>query len=118
MIVRYDENGLEIFPIDRNHIEDSRMAEAISWPADLSDKARKVIAYFDDSAYLYKYKGNYVITDESGDLDYADGPFGGPRLITPRYEDIKTWLEEVADEFDAAEAAGEKIEGWDEVTEW
>lgn len=113
------------FPIDRNHPEDSKQAVEVPWPTGLSKRGEKVLRYFDGAAFLFKYKGEYIITDESGDLTEAgDGvnePWGGPRFSSRNYKDVKTWIEEIGQEFDDAEAAGEEIPGWDETpeeTEW
>lgn len=121
MIRYFDENGNQIFPIDRNHPEDSELAVDVSWPTGLTERGKRVIKYFENSAFLYYYKGNFVITDESGDLtDSGDGeasPLGGPRMTSPNYSDVKLWIEEIGQEFDDAEAAGEVIPGWDETKE-
>lgn len=80
-------------------------AEAIEWPEGLSEKAQRALNYLDDTAYLFRYLGKYIITDESLWLtEYGDGtmdnPFGCPRTTLDSLEEIEPWLESVANELE------------------
>lgn len=93
------------FPVDRNNLDGQFGASAVpaEWP-ELSWKATQGLAYLDPdpetgTAFLFRYRGQFVITDESGDLtDCGDGshesPFGGPRYVG-NLEGIEPWLERV-----------------------
>ena len=57
--------------------------------------------------FLYVYKGKFVATDESLELtEYGDGspekPFGAPRWTGGSLDELEHWLEQIADEYDAA----------------
>ncbi len=94
-------NDLE--PIDRNDPESAKNAIEYSLPTSFSSKAKACWQYFSGAAYLFEYKGQLVMTDESLELTaYGDGsheaPFGAPRAEFETWEDVETWLEEVYDE--------------------
>lgn len=105
-------NGIEMevpeepFPIDRTNL-DGRMgatAEAIEWEdVELSDKAKLGLRYLEGAAFLFKYEGKYIVTDEGGDLQaYGDGslekPYGCPQGEFDTLDEINTWFEELVDE--------------------
>lgn len=92
--------------IDKNNLDGQYGATAVEipWPKGLSEKARKTLAYFDVgderwcAAYLFFYRGKYIITDESGWLtDFGTGkmddPIGFPRNEFDRISEIEPWLE-------------------------
>lgn len=90
-------------PIDRLDPEAASTAVSVEYPDTLSDKALKAVAYFDDTAFLFRYKGRLVLTDESLWLTQAgDGsrnnPLGFPRWVGDTYEELNEWLEAVTDE--------------------
>ena len=77
---------LEERPVDRNDPEAAATAVALAFPHELSDNAWRMLNYLDDTAFLFAYKGQLVVTDESLDLtECGDGtpesPFGGPRWV-------------------------------------
>lgn len=94
------------FPVDRNNLDGQSGASAVpaEWP-ELSWKATQGLAYLDPepetgTAFLFRYRGQFVITDESGDLtDCGDGshesPFGGPRLVADSESEIQNFFEAV-----------------------
>lgn len=107
-------NGIEMeipeyeeqFPIDRTNL-DGKMgatAEPIDWDdLELSDKAQLGLRYLEGAAFLFKYEGKYVVTDEGGDLkECGDGsrenPYGFPQGEFDSLDEINPWLEEVVDE--------------------
>lgn len=90
-------------PIDRLDPEAASTAVSVEYPDTLSDKALKAVAYFDDTAFLFRYKCRLVLTDESLWLTQAgDGsrnnPLGFPRWVGDTYEELNEWLEAVTDE--------------------
>lgn len=101
-------------PTDRNDPVGAATAVEIRFPETFSDRAWKVINYFDDTIQLYIYKGKFVATDESLELtEYGDGsavaPYGGPRWTGDSLEELEKWLESVADDYDKC---GD-MEGWE-----
>ena len=101
-------------PTDRNDPVGAATAVEIRFPETFSDRAWKVINYFDDTISLYIYKGKFVATDESLELtEYGDGsavaPYGGPRWTGDSLEELENWLEAVADDYDKF---GD-MEGWE-----
>ena len=94
-------NGLH--PIDRNDPESESSAIGYALPEGFSDKAKACWEYFEDTVYLFSYKGNLVMTDESLYLtNHGDGtheaPLGGPRGTFDSWEEVEDFLEEVYDE--------------------
>lgn len=63
-----------------------------------SRKAKDALAYLEGCAFLYRYKGRYVLTDESLQLTDTDGsngtPVGGPRWTGYSLEELNKWLED------------------------
>lgn len=96
-----------IKPIDKHDEEAAKMAlylpfDKISSPV-FSDKAKKVIRYFDGTAFLFIYKGQLVLTDESLYLtDAGDGtmesPIGFPRWTGSSVNELNEWFETVYSE--------------------
>lgn len=100
---------------DRNDPVAEATAIEIRFPATFSDKAWRVIRYFEGAMFLYAYKGKFVATDEGLDLtEYGDGsheaPYGAPRWAGDSLEELERWLEQLADEYDTSE---EEIPGWE-----
>lgn len=84
------------------HIHGTAGREAIlvGWPDNFSEKAKTVIRYLDDTAFLFLYKGKYVVTDESLWLmEDGDGssmrPYGSPRFESDTIKEVEGWLESV-----------------------
>ena len=74
----------DLEPIDRNDPDSANSAIEYGLPTGFSGKAHACWEYFSGAAYLFEYKGQLVITDESLELtEYGDGsheaPFGAPR---------------------------------------
>ena len=93
-------------PIDRNNPSHAFTAIPLSWPETFSDRAKSVVTYFDDTAFLFYYDNQYVVTDESLELtEFGDGspenPVGFPRFVGDSLEKVENWLEAVADDYDA-----------------
>lgn len=94
---------LNLKPIDTLDPKAASTAVFIGYPETLSEKAQEAADYFDDTAFLFQYKGRLVLTDESlcltecGDGSW-DNPFGSPRWVGDTYEELNAWLEAVADE--------------------
>jgi hypothetical protein len=89
------------FPVDRKNLDGQFGASAVEveWP-ELSFRARQGLAYLEDSAFLFRYRGQFVITDESGDLTECGtgamgDPAGCPRLVTDSVPEIQKFLEDV-----------------------
>ena len=102
--------------IDRNDPAAAVTAIELRFPASFSDRAWRVIRYMEGAMFLYAYKGKFVATDESLELtEYGDGspekPFGAPRWTGGSLDELEHWLEQIADEYDAAAAI---IPGWEE----
>ena len=99
-------NETYLQPVDYSNLdgEYGKSAIALPWPDNLSKKAWKAVDYFDDTAFLFLYRGKFVITDEALDLtEHGDGkeePYGGPRAVFERWAEIGPWLEEVADDIE------------------
>ena len=93
-----------LYPIDKNdQLSAELFAAHIEWPQDFSEKAKETLRYFDDTAFLFRYKHRLVITDESLWLTtWGDGtpahPFGGPRAVLDTMQEVEAWLEQVHDE--------------------
>ena len=100
---------------DRNDPEGAKTAIQLEWPESFSNRAKLVIRYLDDTAFLYSYKGRLVITDESCELTEfgsfdKEGPVGFLRWEGTSLDALEAWLEDVADEYDA----DGDIAGWEE----
>jgi hypothetical protein len=91
------EIDLEERPVDRNDPEAAATAVALAFPHELSDNAWRMLNYLDGTAFLFAYKGQLVVTDESFDLtecgDGAEGPVGGPRWVGDSFQQLEAWLE-------------------------
>ena len=92
--------------MDRNDTEKAKTAIELEWPETFSRRAKMVLRYFGNTAFLYSYDNHMVVTDESRELtDFGDGskeaPIGFPRFEGKTLEDVEAWLEAVADDFDA-----------------
>lgn len=103
----------KLIPFDGHDVIGSLTAIHVSYPDSFSDRAKKVLRYLDDTAFLFFYKGKYVLTDESLYLtDYGDGshdaPLGGPRYTCDTLEQLEAWLEWVADRYDEEDYPGWK----------
>ena len=100
-------------PTDMNDPEAAKTAVELQFPDTFCAIAHDVIRYFDGSMFLYRYKDHYVVTDESLYLtDHGDGsreaPYGGPRWTGDDLDELESWLEGIAADYDAA---GD-IPGW------
>jgi hypothetical protein len=94
----WGEIDLEERPVDRNDPEAAATAVALAFPHELSDNAWRMLNYLDGTAFLFAYKGQLVVTDESLDLtECGDGtpesPFGGPRWVGDSFQQLEAWLE-------------------------
>lgn len=103
-------------PFDGNDPDAASTAVELQIPETFSNRAKRVIRYFDATAFLYQYKGRFVLTDESLYLtSFGDGspaaPIGFPRWTGDSLEELESWLEDLADEFDQD---GE-IYGWEDT---
>ena len=93
-----------LYPIDKwDQLSAELFAAHIEWPQSFSEKAKETLRYFDDTAFLFRYKHKLVITDESLYLtNYGNGtaaaPFGGPRAVLDTLQEVEEWLELVHDE--------------------
>ena len=90
-------------PVDMNDPEAAKTAVELQFPETFSPKALACVRDFEGSMYLYRYKGKFVLTDESLYLtDHGDGsheaPYGGPRYICDTMEEVESWLEQVYDD--------------------
>ena len=88
--------GLEA--VDMNDPASASSAVNLSLPDAFSEKAHQVWDYFDGTAFLFEYKGQLVVTDESLWLtDWGDGtpeaPMGFPRWVCDSWDDLERWLE-------------------------
>lgn len=94
----------EIRPVDVNNMDGQRGATAapVDWPEGLSRKATQALLYLDGAAFLFLYRGDYIITDESGLLTETgkDYCYGGPRAEFRSLNEIGPWLEELARELE------------------
>ena len=93
----------DLEPIDRNDPDSANSAIEYGLPTGFSGKAHACWEYFSGAAYLFEYKGQLVITDESLELtEYGDGsheaPFGAPRGTFDTWEEVEEWLEGVYDD--------------------
>lgn len=91
-------------PIDKNDRQSEKTALYIPWEIAknvmTNEAAFAAIRYFDGTAWLFKYKGRLVVTDESLWLtDAGDGtrenPLGGPRYIADSLAEVEEWLAQV-----------------------
>lgn len=101
--------------VDRNDPVAAATAIELRFPNTFSDRAWKVIRYFEGTMFLYAYKGQFVVTDESLELtECGDGtseaPYGGPRWFGNSLDDLEQWLLKIADEYDAD---ADEIPGWE-----
>ena len=106
-LVRPYENQLNP-AIDRNDPEAAVTAIELRFPITFSGRAWKVINHFDGSMFLYAYKGKFIVTDEGLELtEYGDGtlesPYGAPRWTGNSLDELEQWLEQIADEYGAAD---------------
>lgn len=95
-------------PTDRYDPEAARTAIEHGLPTSFSDKAKRFWKYLEGAAFIFSYKGQLVVTDESLELaDGGDGTCENPTsLVRGRFDDwdaLERWLEA---ETDAADAEG------------
>ena len=86
------------YPVDKNDPENALTAIYYSVPTGFSAKAKAVMDYLDDTAWIFEYKGKLIMTDESLYLtEHGDGsreaPHGFPRDVFDSWEDMEEWLE-------------------------
>ena len=103
----------KLIPIDKNDVVGALTAIYIPLPGSFSARAHKVWDYLEGTAFLFYYKGRYVVTDESLYLtDHGDGsreaPFGGPRYTCDTLDQVEAWLEYVADRYDEEDHGAQK----------
>lgn len=104
----------KLIPVDRNDWLGALTAIEVPFPDSFSKRAWKVLDYLDGTAFLFFYKGKYVLTDESlyltehGD-GTADAPYGAPRWTGDTLKALERWLEELADFYDEDGS----IPGWE-----
>ena len=95
-------------PVDRNDPESEGEAVELAVPTGFSDKAKALMDYLDGTAFIFAYKGQLVLTDESMELTEAgdgthEAPFGGPRMVCDSWEELEETLEK---EYDGMKAEG------------
>ena len=91
-----------LVPEDPNDPTAASSALELSLPLTFSAKARAAWRYFDGTAFLFEYKDQLVVTDESLWLTAAGtgepgSPMGFPRWVGDSWEDLESWLESVSD---------------------
>lgn len=99
----WNEQDDEELPDDPLDPEAAKTAEPIELRSEVfSGEAKEALAYLEGAAYLYRYKGRYVLTDESLQLTDTDGsngmPMGGPRWTGDSLEELNNWLEGLLEE--------------------
>ena len=104
--------------VDRNDPKAAVTAIELHFPPTYSERAWKVIRYFEGTMFLYVYKGRFVVTDESLELtEVGDGtpgaPYGAPRWTGDSLDNLEQWLLTIADEYDAD---ADNIPGWEADT--
>ena len=81
------------YPVDKNNPENELTAIYYSVPTEFSPKAKAVMDYLDDTAWIFEYKGKLVMTDEGLYLtDFGDGrikAWGGPRAEFDSWEEME-----------------------------
>ena len=90
-------------PIDKNDPENAMTAIFYDLPANFSDKAKAAWDYLDGAAFIFEYKDQLVMTDESLYLtEHGNGthetPHGFPRDVFDSWEEMEKWLELVYQE--------------------
>lgn len=95
-------------PTDRNDPDGAAEAIELSVPTGFSDKAKALMDYLDGTAFIFAYKGQLVLTDESLELTEAgdgthEAPYGGPRMVCDSWEELEKRLEE---DYDGMKAEG------------
>ena len=94
--------------VDRNDPDRAHEAIEFAVPEGFSDKAKALMAYLDDTGFIFAYKGQLVLTDESLELTQAgggthDSPIGGPRAVCNSWDELEKRLEE---DYDGMKAEG------------
>lgn len=92
-----DANPLEVLtPLDPLNLDHrcGTTAERLDWPRDLSNKANTYIAYLGDTAFLFKYQGRFIVTDESLFLTEAPDNSNGPIGEFETIDKMADWLED------------------------
>lgn len=90
-------------PIDKNDPANEHTAIEYAIPEGFSWKAKATMNYLDGTAFIYEYKDQIVLTDESlyltahGD-GTMDSPIGFPRGTFAGWDELERWLEMVYDE--------------------
>ena len=82
-------------PEDMSCPEDADTAIEYSLPRNFSDKAKAFWKYLDDTAFIFEYKGDLVITDESLQLrEYTSDLYNlAPRWTMDSWEELEKMLE-------------------------
>ena len=83
----------DLDPIDMNDPESAATAIEYGLPEGFSGKAKACWQYFSGAAYLFEYKGQLVMTDESLYLtEHGDGG------TFDTWDEVEAFLEQVFDE--------------------
>lgn len=95
-------------PVDRNDPDSAGEAIEFSVPDGFSDKAKALMDYLNGAGFIFAYKGQLVLTDESLELTEAgdgthEAPYGGPRMVCDTWEELERRLE---DDYDGMKAEG------------
>ena len=90
-------------PVDKNDPESAKTAIPLELPEDFSEKAQAAWDYFDDTAFLFEYKGKLVVTDESMCLTVhgngtPEAPLGFPRWVCDNMKELEEELEMAYDD--------------------
>ena len=85
-------------PVDKNDPESAMTAIFYTVPTDMSAKAQAAMDYLDGTAFIFEYKDQLIVTDESLYLtDHGNGtheaPMGGPRWECDSWEELEEILE-------------------------
>lgn len=108
----------KLIPVDMTEPPGAETATEVPFPESFSKRAKKVLDYLDGTAFLFFYKGKYVLTDESlyltphGDGS-ADAPLGAPRWTGKTLLELEHWLEDTADFYDE----DGNVPGWETAKE-
>ena len=98
-VVPYMEQTLNA-PTDFCDPTSAEKAIELHIPTSFSEKALSVLNQLKDTAFLYLYKNQFVLTDETLELTGGTGSNGtvtGPRWTGDTLEELEEWLEECAD---------------------
>lgn len=99
-------------PVDYSDPEGAKDAIEYAVPDGFCEEAKAMMNYLEGAAFIFSYKGNLVLTDETleltecrpGKLGIPENLVGGPRVVCPDWNDLECWLTACYEEMESEDS--------------